>query len=164
MKISVAGIYDRGNLEKERVHFRADTDLDLSYFVLLDTMWINATQVSAGNHSAYWFSPQQIPRGHHVVVYTREGTPSVETRADQSVYHFVFRGLQHPLYITSQASVVLIEAQTWTAMPIQITPLPPLPPVTPPLGSMFTFSPTVGDLTTGGLGSVQLGNILDPKR
>ena len=50
MKISVAGIYDRGDLNKERLHFRADTDLDLSFFVLFDTQLLAAGQVSAGNH------------------------------------------------------------------------------------------------------------------
>ncbi len=78
MKVSVAGIYDRGILDKERVHFRADTDLDLSFFVLLDTQSVGPTQVSAGNLSAYWFAPRAIPRGHHLVVYTRTGNSNSE--------------------------------------------------------------------------------------
>ncbi len=165
MKISVAGIYDRGNLDKERVHFRADTDLNLSFFVLLDTMWIDATQVSAGNHSAFWFAPQQIARGHNVVVYTRAGTPNVETRPDGTVFHFVFRGLAYPQYVSSQASVVLMEVQTWLATPTQPAQLPPLPPAASPLGPMFTYeTPTVGDITTAGLGGARLSDLLNPKR
>jgi hypothetical protein len=166
MKISVAGIYDRGNLDKERVHFRADTDLDLSYFVLLDTMWINDTQVAAGSHGAFWFAPQQIPRGHHVVVYTRVGTPNVETRDDGSVYHFVFRGLGYPQYVSPQATVVFIEALKWLAIPTQPGQLPPLPSIAGPLlGSLFTYgTPTVGDLTAAGAGGARLGDLLNPKR
>ena len=134
VKISLSGIYERGILDKERVHFRADTDIDLSFFVLLDTSWKNSSQVYAGNRSTFWFAPQAIPKGQHVVVYTRAGTPNVEKRTDGSIYHFVFRGLLNPLYAHDDACVVLMEMQTWASTVLKPTPLPPLIPTATGLG------------------------------
>jgi hypothetical protein len=155
MKISVAGIYERGIVDKERVHFRADTDLDLSFFVLLDTARKNSTQVYAGNRSAFWFAPQPIPKGQHVVVYTRAGTPNVEKRNDGSIYNFLFRGLTYPLYAQNEACVVLMEIQTWVSTFLQTTALPPPTPPAPTglgiLGALPTYSyglptpPTLAD-------------------
>jgi hypothetical protein len=134
MKVSVAGIYERGILDKERFHFRADTDIDLSFFVMLDTVRMNANQVYSGNRVTFWFAPQAIPRGQHVVVYTRAGTPTVEKRDDGSIYNFLFRGLTHPLYELNEACVVLMEVQTWVSTFLQTIPLPPLPPPPPQRG------------------------------
>ena len=169
MKISVSGIYERGILDKERVHFRADTDIDLSFFVLLDTARMNATQVYAGNRSAFWFAPQAIPKGHHVVVYTRAGTPNVETRKDGSIYHFFFRGLPNPLYKPDAACVVVMEIQTWVSTFLQTAALPPLPPPAPSglgfLGALPTYGSSLLDLGDPGPGPgySRLSDILKPK-
>jgi hypothetical protein len=158
MKVSVAGIYDRGIPDKERVHFRADTDIDLSFFVLLDTMRLNPTQIFTGNRQAFWFAQQAIPKGHHVVVYTRAGTPNVETRNDGAIYHFFFRGLSHPLYILDEACVVVMEIQTWVSTLLNTTALPPLAPI-----GALSGLPTYGSLPIelGGptIGSPLLGDI-----
>jgi len=169
MKASLAGIYDRGILDKERVHFRADTDLDLSFFMLLDTQQANLTQVAAGNLSAYWFAPRSILKGQHVVVYTRAGYENVETRNDGTIYHFLFRGLHNPLYALPQARAVLVEVQTWNATTVTTTALPPLPPV-PYLSALGQYSPSLLDLGAASeLGkhgdgeSLTLGDLLKPK-
>jgi hypothetical protein len=168
VKASIAGIYDRGSLDKERVHFRADVDLDLSFFILLDSQFVPLlmSQVSAGNHSAFWFGPQQIPRGHHVVVYTRAGVPNVETREDGSVYHFFFRSQSNPLYALPQACAVVLEVQTWASTGMSpATALPPLPsPELTSLGLAGSPSLTVGEaLKSGALGGLMLGNLFDYK-
>jgi hypothetical protein len=136
MKASIAGIYDRGILDKERVHFRADTDLNLSFYVLLDSFWKPPNQVSAGNVSGYWFPPATIPRGEHFVVYTRSGSPNRESREDGSIFHFLFRGLARPLYENPHSCAVLVEAVTWDTTKVISAPLSPLPPAAP-LSSLF---------------------------
>jgi hypothetical protein len=150
MKVSVAGIYDRGNLDKERVHFRADIDLNLSFFVLLDTRLITPTEVTAGNLSAFWFPPRPILRGQHVVVYTRAGSVNSETRNDGSIFHFLFRGLPNPLYAAPQATAVLVEVQTWASATMSVASLPPLPLI-PSTLLPGQYDPTLADLLSGGL-------------
>ena len=97
MKVSIAGIWDRGIHDKERIHLRADVALNLSFYVLLDTSEIGLNQISAGSLNAYWFPPKDLNRGDNVVVYSRGGSASSETRVDGSVWHFIFRGSQIPL-------------------------------------------------------------------
>ena len=156
MKVSIAGIYDRGTLDKERVHFRADTDINLSFFVLLDTTWMTSAEVSAGNHSAYWFPPHAIQRGQHVVVYTRHGTANTETRPDGSTFHFLFRGLPNPLYARPEACVVLMEVQLWESTQNDTKAMPPLPGLSPP----SKLSTSLADAFSSGGGTTSLADLL----
>jgi hypothetical protein len=167
MKISFAGIYDRGDLSKERLHFRADTDVDLSFFVLFDTQLLTAGQVSAGNHPSYWFTPRKIPRGQHVVVYTRAGSPSSEPRSNGHIYNFIFRGLIAPIYTQPQVSSVIMELQTWAVSPQSPTALPPLAPLVPDYAALISAlgtGNTLGDLPdTSGLGDATLADLMSFK-
>jgi len=167
MNASLAGIYDRGILEKERVHFRANVDLDLSFYVLLDTVVINQNQVTATNLSAYWFPPQKILRGQHVVVYTRAGTATSETRPDGTQYHFLFRALAHSLYPHLTSCAVLVEVSTWATTTTVMPPLAPLPPLgVAPLSSLLDlYNPTAADarLFESLGGSPTISKLLNPK-
>jgi hypothetical protein len=163
MKASLAGIFDRGILDKERVHFRADSDLDLSFFVLLSTHSLSETSVSAGNLSAYWFSPRAIKRGQHVVVYTRAGTPSTEAHGDGGMYHFIFRGLVNPLYALPNANAVLMEVATWVTSKATYVALPPLPANAGgliPTGLASSLSDLGSTSSLGGLGQASLADFL----
>lgn len=113
MKAILVGLYDRGKLSDERVHFRALFDLDLSYYVIFDSFYSTPSTISVTQKTCYWFTSRQIKAGENLVLYTRAGTPSTERRADGSIYHFVFRGLSRPLYADPNACAVLFELTTW---------------------------------------------------
>jgi hypothetical protein len=117
MKISLLGLYDRGVIDKERVHLRAEVDLDLSFFVVLDSLWVDQTKVYAGDRMAHWFAPRAIQRNEHVVLYTRAGNPTTEPHTDGSTYHFVFRGQGTPVYLTPAATAIVMELNTWISTP-----------------------------------------------
>jgi hypothetical protein len=117
MKVTLLGLYDRGVIAKERVHFRAEVDLDLSFFIILDSFWVDQTRVQAGDRLVHWFAPRAIKRGEHVVLYTRAGNPSTEPRTDGSTYHFVFRGQGNAVYLSPSATAIVMEIQTWVSTP-----------------------------------------------
>src|SRR5450759_4870249 len=102
MRVIWLGIYDRGDLSKERAHFRALFDIDLQFYAVLDTQYQTpfpfGSRIEANNKGCYWFIPFQVKAGQNVVLYTRAGSQNTETRNDGSVFHFFFRGLQQPLY------------------------------------------------------------------
>jgi hypothetical protein len=143
MKVTLLGVYDRGVISKERVHFRADVDLNLSFFIVLDSFWIDATNVQAGYRAGYWFAPHSVKKSENVVLYTRAGTPSTEEHSDGATYHFVFRGNTEAAYTTPKASAIVMEINTWISTPAVPTvgsllsglAAPPLPPMT--LGDYF---------------------------
>jgi hypothetical protein len=116
VKASFVAIYDRGLLASERFHFQMTVDLNLSFLVLLDTVYSNPTGIDAGNKLAYWFPPKLVKAGEHIVVYSRAGVVSAELKNGIN-YHFVFRGLATPVYANPNACGVIMELQTWTTSP-----------------------------------------------
>jgi hypothetical protein len=115
MKATLLGIYDRGNLANERVHFRLTADVDVSFFLVLDSFHPQPHTVATEQKSCYWFPTRPAKAGENVVLYTRAGTPNTETHSNGQIYHFAFRGLQNPLYARPEASAVLVEIQSWNA-------------------------------------------------
>ena len=113
MKITLLGLYDRGILSNERVHFRAEEDLNLSFFMVLDSFWADATQVQAGYRAGFWFRPQTIKNSQHVVVYSRAGSPSTETHSDGATYNFICRGSSAPIYSDPRSTAIVMEINTW---------------------------------------------------
>lgn len=113
MKVELKSIYNRGSDSEERVHFQALADIDLTYYAIFDTHYTGENSIQASQKSCYWIPPRKVKSGEHVVVYTRTGKVSVETRNDGSVYHFLFRGLAHAIYKSPQDCAVLFEISTW---------------------------------------------------
>jgi hypothetical protein len=107
------GVYNRGEIASERVHFRATNDINLVRYVLFDTLRINDNALANGNRGSFWFSSLEIRTGENVVVYTRAGQYSREVKPDGSVYHFIFRGLTTPLYAFPASCAVLLELGDW---------------------------------------------------
>jgi hypothetical protein len=126
MRAAWVGVYDRGNLQTERVHFRAILDIDLVRYVLSDTTiarpfpGAQPQGLTPGNtSSSFWFPTMAIRANENVVVYTRAGIPSREARPDGSIYHFIFRGLAQPLYGNPDTVPVLFEVLDWSAAVVQ---------------------------------------------
>lgn len=123
MKVTWVGIYDRGNLANERVHFRANVDIQLNYFVVLDTILLQQPaflvegRIQSANRNCYWFGQFEVKAGQNVVLYTRLGSQSTETRTDGQVYHFFFRGLPQPLYQLPLSCAVVMEINNWQTTP-----------------------------------------------
>jgi hypothetical protein len=138
MKVTLLGLHDRGVIDKERVHFRADVDIDLSFFVVLDSFWVDAKSVQAGYRTGHWFAPRTIKKSEHVVLYTRSGNENTEPHTDGNTYHFLFRGCGNAIYANANATAVLMEITTW----VSTAPATSLPEPKSPL-SGFT---KLGDL------------------
>ena len=113
MKIELIAIYDRGNLSQERLHFRALSDIDLRYYAVFDTFYTEPDKIQATQKTCYWFPPKLIKAGENVVLYTRGGNESRETKNDGKIYNFIFRGLNAPLYLQREKCAVLFEIQSW---------------------------------------------------
>jgi hypothetical protein len=71
---------------------------------------------------------KKIKAGEHVVLYTRIGAPTLETRPDGNVYHFVFRGLTKTLFDDPKSTVAIMEIANWVTPPF---PNPAEPLITP---------------------------------
>jgi len=145
MKVVLLGIYDRGKMESERLHFRANTDIDLRYYCILDSTHIlpaannllapnpfvppnpylfpvtaPATgSIYAGQKTCFWFTSRTIRAYQNIVLYTRAGVPNEESRPDGMYFHFLFRGLKSPIYTDPKASATIFELNDWITTPAQ---------------------------------------------
>ena len=116
MKIELIKIEDRGNKDKERLHFKVLSDIDLSHYAILDSSYTEPTRILAGQRPCYWFSPKKITAGNHVVVYSGTGKPSDEDRGNGITFHFLFRGSPTPLYSSPDACAVMLEIENWNTI------------------------------------------------
>jgi hypothetical protein len=120
MKAVLQGIFDRGNIQLERVHFRALTNIDLRFFAIVDSQYqqtpgsiVPASTIEAGNKNCHWFTAYQVKAGENVVLYTRGGKNVTEARPDGAMFHFFFRGVNQPLYGLPNRCAVLFELNDW---------------------------------------------------
>jgi hypothetical protein len=109
MKIEAVGIYDRGDLTKERLHLRALADIELNAYLVLDTNYVTATTIQVGQRQCYWLPPKSVKAGESVIVYTRVGSPSTETQEDGTIHHFIFRQNDRTLYHDKKSCAVTFE-------------------------------------------------------
>lgn len=117
MKFLFVGIYDRGILEKERLHFRAMSDCDLQFCIIIDTYFINEKAIQAGQRITYWFAGKRIKAGENIVVCSRAGTESTENRPDGNTIHFYFRGNAISINNDPKSTAALFEIANWITLP-----------------------------------------------
>ena len=113
MKVICLGIYDRGDISKERVHLRAIADIDLKFYAVYDTVYTAEDKVQTQNKNCFWFPSFQVKAGQNVVIYTRAGNQNTEPRNDGTVFHFFFRGLVLPIYKPVENCAVIFEMANW---------------------------------------------------
>ena len=118
MKLQIKAVYDRGVLSKERIHLVANADIDLKFYLMLDTTYTAANSISNLERHAFWFSPRVIKAGENVVLYTKKGTESVETKENLGKFHFLYRGLDQTVWNKDADCAVLFEINTWATTPL----------------------------------------------
>jgi hypothetical protein len=128
MKIVLVDIYDRGVLDAERVHFKTVVDLDLKNYAVYETHYTDTNTILAVNSTCFWCPPKTVRANENVVIYTKSGSPSSETKPD-GVFHFLFRGVASPLYGGTNSCAVIFEIGEWAT--------------SKPLGGVFVPAPSV---------------------
>lgn len=113
MNFELLNIYNRGDLQNERLHLRVKADVDLTYCLVFDSIYIGPTEIGNGQRTGFWFPPKIVKAGNNVVLYTRAGNASEELRPNGEYFHFIFRGLTIPKYGHPHSCAVVIEMLTW---------------------------------------------------
>src|SRR5438309_689769 len=106
-------IGNRGDLDKERVHFEVMCDCDIGNYIILATTEIAQGRVYCGNRPAYWFASQLFKAGDHLILYSKVGSDTDRLRKDGYTNHFLYWGKVKPLFGSPRARVVVAEINTW---------------------------------------------------
>jgi hypothetical protein len=113
MKLEIVQILDRGKPADERLHLRALTDCDLKYFLVFATKYSNPTAVLTNPKFVHWFKTKPIKAGDTVVLYTKNGVASETLNPSGVTSHFLFWGLNSPIWIAPEDCAIVMEINTW---------------------------------------------------
>ncbi len=114
MRLKIVKIIDRTSAKDERLWLKVLQDADLSFYVVFDTTYVNENQISNLQRHAYWFASKNVKTGDNVVLYTRKGTPNSKANLDGTTSHFLYWGLDHPIWNNKGDCAVLMELNSWT--------------------------------------------------
>jgi hypothetical protein len=119
MRLSIAGIFDRGVPNKERIALSVAVEANLSSYVTLLSRYNPGRQtIASGNMTSYWFSPATVKPGDFVILYTGSGTNASNPRPTGGTNHFFYWGLKSTIFDDPESCAVLLELATWgTSLP-----------------------------------------------
>lgn len=113
MRLQIVQIADRGVPNRERLHLRALSDVNLNFFVVFDTTYTSPSAISNLQRHAYWFPSHLVKAGDHVILSTGNGTQSSSWNPAGGTNHFFYWGLQHTIWNQTGDCAVLFELSSW---------------------------------------------------
>lgn len=114
MSIELRSIVDKGNLSKERLTFRVNSNSDIGDYVILQSGFADG-EVTTDIHNAFWFSYKPVKKGDLIVLYTRSGSGSVKPLKQSGFAHFYYWGLNSAMWENSERAAVVLYAPKWEA-------------------------------------------------
>lgn len=105
-------IKDRGDLNLERVVFKASLDCDLGRF-----MAFKAKKAEEGISNKiefpFWFPDKKVKQGDTVVLYSKKKRSNEKSNQDGSTSFFYYWGQETPMFTENDDCVLLIETKRW---------------------------------------------------
>lgn len=112
MNLELRSIVEPGNLAKERITLRAQSDLDLGDFLVAQSGFIDGSPTTQFFHT-YWFPFKRIQKGDLVVIYTKEGIDRENKLKNRGKAHFFYFDLSLTIWNDQSKAAVILYAPTW---------------------------------------------------
>lgn len=116
MTLVITAIGDKGDLTSERIGFRAKTQCNSKYFLVFRTTKSKSGFYNKSNNSL-WFAPIDLKPNDKIVLYTKSGNDSIQEHDDGTKTHFLYWGLNSPIFSTPEDIVVLANLNDWKLSP-----------------------------------------------
>ena len=113
MKLKIEHYIDRGNFDKERIAFKAQSDCDLKFYVVHKTQLMDSGGFYNRPKYTFWFPPTNVKAGDWIVLYTKKGSYSSKTTAEGTTSHFFYWDLSQSIFNKKYDGIVLAELETW---------------------------------------------------
>lgn len=114
MILQIKSFEDTGNLEKERIIFKAISDGQIGSQFVMKTKKMGATKVAASVAPVLWLPDHEVKKGDLVVLYTKTGTTQSRENDGGNTSHFIYWGESKPLFSNNDDAVVLLSSDEWT--------------------------------------------------
>jgi hypothetical protein len=119
MKIQIVSIVDRGLANKERLHLNVLSEVNLNYYVVLSTIYVNPNSISTSPKQTYWFPSTLVKPGDQVILYSGFGTNNSVPAQGGTTNHFFYWGQNNTLWGNHGECAVLLELNTWNTSPLE---------------------------------------------
>jgi hypothetical protein len=113
MRLSITSVVGHGDQTHERIHFTVLQDCNLSGYIVADTTFTGDRTLSNKVRHTHWFPSIQVKGGDAVVLYTRDGVPVSQPRKDGGTNHFLYWGLNEPVWNDFGDGALLFEIDDW---------------------------------------------------
>jgi hypothetical protein len=114
--LSVLGIRDAGDIDRERVVLRVDKPVDLLEYLVLNAASSHPARIRDLNQHVFWFPSHEVKPGEFVRLYSRTGVQLTRLGSygrSQARYHDFFWGKSTPVWMPGSNAAVLIEIAGW---------------------------------------------------
>lgn len=113
MALRIEGIRQPGDLSRERIVLRADSDTDIGRYLILSARASNGKTLAGRIPNCYWFPDREIKAGDFVVLYSKAGTRNVKENDSGNASYFFYWGLDETLWDDDALSPVLMRVAIW---------------------------------------------------
>ena len=112
MTLELRSIVSPGDLDKERITLRANSDLNVGDYLLAQSGYADESPTINFFHT-YWFPNKRIESGDLVVIYTKQGAESTRKLTTGKKAHFYYFDLTSAIWQKPDRGAVLLYAPTW---------------------------------------------------
>jgi hypothetical protein len=112
MKLEIRSFADSGDLDHERVTFRALEDMDIGEYLVLRSNKGSEGGPISGAKDAYWFPDQMVKEGDLIILYTKKGARSKKLLESGKTAHFFYWRHDRPFWGSEPDNVVVLMLAT----------------------------------------------------
>lgn len=112
MNIKIRSIIDHGH-DDERIVLDVTDDTDIGEYLVLDTTYTSAGNVSNKVRHPYWFPDKKVKKMDVVVLYTKRGKSSSKVNKDGSTSHFFYWGLNNNVWNNDGDCALVLHVDNW---------------------------------------------------
>ena len=114
MNLIIDYIRDAGNLDKERIVFKAERNTQLGSYLIAETYVMDDARFSSKIQNVFWFPDLEIKVGDRVILYTKSGERNISSNEDGTTNYFFYWNLEESHLKGENPCVVLLNA-SWKA-------------------------------------------------
>ena len=113
MRVNIKYIRNLGRKDNERVILEVTEQDDIGHYILARSSYTSDKAVSSKLQDIYWLPDQKVQPGDLVVVYTKSGYGRSKQNKDGSSSHFLYWGIDDPIWDEEDSVPVLFCIQDW---------------------------------------------------
>lgn len=115
MKLIIKQVKDHGTIKNERIILQAIDNVDVGYYMIADTTYINKDEVSNKLRHTFWMPDKIIKKDDLIVIYTKNGKDSINNNKSGTQTHFFYWGLEKTIWNIEEDAAAIFSINDWVS-------------------------------------------------